>query len=117
MHASGTGHRPIESAQPRPIPGVHRDDLLPIGAALSGLHYPVERWELLEHATGTLHATDSAAHPDSRTIRQLWTLPNCRYHNLDEVFTALARTARGHPPRRGTYQPAGSALSPRNVTA
>jgi hypothetical protein len=79
---------------------VHSDDLLSIDIVLSGLSYPVERWELLDHATRTVHAADPGRRSDSRTIRQLWTLPNRRYHSLDEVLVALARTARGHPPRR-----------------
>jgi hypothetical protein len=72
---------------------------LRIDTVLSGLSYPVERWELLDHATRTTDAADPERRSDSRTIHQLWTLPNRRYHSLDEVLIALARTARGHPPR------------------
>jgi hypothetical protein len=62
------------------------------------LHYPVERWELLDHATRTNKAL--APDPDSRTTHLLWTLPNRSYRSLDDVAIGLARTVRGHPRRR-----------------
>jgi hypothetical protein len=78
---------------------VHSDDLLRIDTVLSGLRYPVERWELLDYATRTVEAADPGRRSGSRTIHQLWTLPIGRYHSLDEVLISLSRTARGHPPR------------------
>jgi hypothetical protein len=87
-----------ESTRSRSITGVHSEDLSRIGDALSGLNFPVERWELLDHATRPSQTLASAG-PDSRTVDLLWTLPNQRYRNLDDVMTALARTRRGHPQR------------------
>jgi hypothetical protein len=86
---------------------VHSDDLSRIDTVLSGLRYPVERWELLDHATRTIHGADPGRRTESRTIQQLWTLPARRYHSLDEVLIALARTARGHPRRGSNRTPLG----------
>lgn len=87
------------SPNPKAAIGISAEDLSSVRHALSGLSYPVERWQLLDHVT---HKNISAR-LTQRTIDQLWTLPNRRYHHLDEVITALARTLRGHP-RRPTNQ-------------
>jgi hypothetical protein len=100
MRVCGAEPRLSEPARPRSRAGVHSDDLPRIGRALSGLCYPVEKWELLDHATRTVQAADPGRRYDFRTIDQLWTLPGRRYHSFDDVLTGLARTVRGHPPRR-----------------
>jgi hypothetical protein len=98
MQESGAEASLNDPSRPKRRTGVHPDDLARIGEALSGLYYPVEKWELLDYATRTSPA-GPVRRPDSRTTDQLWTLPSRRYHSFDEVLTALARTARGHPPR------------------
>lgn len=100
MPRRGTAPTLGESAQPKAPTGIHTDDLSRIGSALSGLCYPVERWELLDHATRTHGTAEPGQRLDSRAVHLLWTLPHRRYGSLDEVVTALARTVRGHPPRR-----------------
>ncbi|HZZ49620.1 MAG TPA: DUF2795 domain-containing protein [Pseudonocardia sp.] len=101
MPISDAAPRPSESVRPRATSGVHTQDLSHVGRVLSGLSYPVERWELLDHVS---RGEDPAAVLDQRlrrrTVDQLWTLPNRRYRSLDEVLVALALTVRGHPPRR-----------------
>jgi hypothetical protein len=53
MRVRGEVPRRGELPRPRRPAGVHSDDLLRIDTVLSGLSYPVERWELLDHATRT----------------------------------------------------------------
>jgi len=81
----------------RPI-GVSREDIARFDRALSGLRYPVEKWQLIAHAEQTAHGPEAA---DLRTIEQLWALPAGRYRNFDQVLAGAARTARGHPRRAG----------------
>lgn len=79
------------------VTGVYRDDITRIARALATVDYPAPKWQLIAHATS--HENPS---PDTnqRTIDQLWALPNRDYTDLNDVITGLARTARGHPPRR-----------------
>jgi Protein of unknown function (DUF2795) len=78
----------------RPVVGIRSDDVTRIGLALHGVGYPVEKWQLIDHAE-----RDPAGRggTDPRVIGLLWSLPTGRYLGLPQVLAAAARTVRGHP--------------------
>jgi hypothetical protein len=78
----------------RSVAGIRRDDVTRIGAALDGVGYPVEKWQLIDHAERYPAGRDGT---DPRVIGLLWSLPSGRYLSLPQVLAAAARTARGHP--------------------
>ena len=85
----------VDHAPHAPVAGFHVDDIARFDQALTGVRYPVSKWELIAHA---------GAHPvgrrtDPRTIRQLCALPTGLYTDLTQVLSGAARTARGHPLR------------------
>lgn len=96
-----------------PIVGICRDSVARLDAALAGISYPAEKWELIAHAE--IHPIDRAR-TDLRTIRLFWALPSGRYADRAQVLAAAARTARGHPhhldppavPRPGGYRRGGN---------
>ncbi len=64
--------------------------------ALTGVRYPAEKWELIDHCGP---GAERSAPVSSRTIRRLWGLPPVRYSNLRQVLRAVARAACGQPRR------------------
>lgn len=78
----------------RSVVGIRSDDVTRIGAALDGVGYPVEKWQLIDHAERYPAGQGDA---DQRVIGLLWALPSGRYLSLPQVLAAAARTARGHP--------------------
>ena len=82
--------------QRRFLAGVSQDDIAQLEEALTGLRYPVEKWQLIAHAVRTLAGRTG---PEMRTIQQLWALPAGRYRSFPQVLAGAARTARGHPRR------------------
>ena len=93
---------PDTPTPPRSVIGVARDDVERLNRALAGATYPMEKWQLIEHAECDPAGTDRGDH---RAILLLWALPAGHYLGLAQVLVGAARTARGHP-RRGARPPA-----------
>jgi hypothetical protein len=79
------------------VAGVHLDDIIELHHVLAGVSYPAQKWELIAHAESD---PVGRGRPGPRTFRVLWSLPTGRYGDLEQILTAAARTARGHPRRR-----------------
>jgi hypothetical protein len=78
------------------VVGIRGEDVLGLELALHGLRYPVDKWQLIDHAQ---RDPISPGHPNRRAIGLLWALPTGRYLGLAQVLSGAARTCRGHPRR------------------
>ena len=90
------------------VVGLRGDDVLDLELALRGVCYPVDRWQLIDHAQ---RDPASSGHPNRRAIDLLWTLPAGHYVGLAQVLSGVARTCRGHP-RRDNPGPTPSPAPP-----
>jgi hypothetical protein len=79
--------------------GICRDDVARLDRALLGMSYPVEKWQLIDHAERDPVGRGGV---NQRAIGLLWALPTGRYVTFAQVLTSAARTARGHPRRDAT---------------
>jgi hypothetical protein len=93
---------PESPLPPTSVVGISRGDVARLHRALAGVSYPVDKWQLIEHAECEAGGTGSG---DRRAIGVLWALPTDHYLGLAQVMVGAARTARGHP-RRGSPGPA-----------
>jgi hypothetical protein len=93
------------------VAGICAADVAQLNSALAGLSFPVDKWQLIDHAEGDRTDADRGG---QRAISLLWALPAGRYLGLGQVMTGVARTARGHPRRGGLPSPTRRSLpSPR----
>jgi hypothetical protein len=76
--------------------GICAGDVALLDRALHGLVYPVQKWQLIDHAQ---HQPAGLAPSDQRALDLLWALPVGHYRSLAQVLVCAARTARGHPRR------------------
>lgn len=81
----------------RPVMGISPVAAESLQQALSGVQYPAEKWQLIDHCRPDAAGVAPVSH---RTIRQLWGIPAARYSNLRQVLRAAARTACGYPRRQ-----------------
>lgn len=91
------------AAPPGPVAGICAADVAQLNSALAGLNFPVDKWQLIDHAEGDRTNADRGG---QRAISLLWALPAGRYLGLGQVMTGVARTARGHPRRGALPSPA-----------
>jgi hypothetical protein len=82
--------------------GICTGDVALLDRALHGLVYPVEKWQLIDHAQ---RHPAGLAPSDQRAIGLLWALPVGHYRSLAQVLVCAARTARGHPRRDSAAVP------------
>jgi hypothetical protein len=89
--------RPVAENSLHASSGICRDDVARLDRALLGMTYPVDKWQLIDHAQRDPVGQGQA---NQRAIGMLWTLPTGRYVTFAQVLTSAARTARGHPRRK-----------------
>ena len=89
------------AAPPGPVAGICAADVAELNSALAGVGFPVDKWQLIDHAEGDRTDGDRGG---QRAVILLWALPAGRYLGLGQVMTGVARTARGHP-RRAAAEP------------
>jgi hypothetical protein len=88
--------RPVVENASHASSGICRDDVARLDRALLGMNYPVDKWQLIDHAQ---RDAVGQGQPNQRAIGLLWALPSGRYATFAQVLTSAARTARGHPRR------------------
>jgi hypothetical protein len=86
----------VEHSPRTGVVGIRGDDVAGLELALHTVRYPVDKWQLIDHAQR--HPVNSD-HPNRRAIGLLWALPTGRYLGLAQVLSGAARTCRGHPRR------------------
>jgi hypothetical protein len=79
--------------------GICAGDVALLDRALHGLVYPVQKWQLIDHAQ---RQPEVLAASDQRALDLLWALPVGHYRSLAQVLVCAARTVRGHPRREGS---------------
>lgn len=81
----------------RPVMGLSSREAAALRKALTGIQYPADKWQLIDHCSPGPDGTPRAG---PGAIRWLWALPVARYTGLRQVLRAAARAAYGRPQAR-----------------